>query len=351
VPRRILARWFVHPVPRPPIIPRPPPCLTCPPETFEFRTDLDFQVSLDEGETWRPVHMMSDVGVIVGFDPQPEPPGPDVDSYQMEMVRLDAGMIAPAGAGDGVILLRESPTRRSLGQHTVRKSAAGDGTYRVGSFFDVFVEVSLDGGNTWGAVQRPVHMELNSNPAPVGARTDAFPPAGTYDSPPVQITRYANGILARRYRHPIQIPPIIPRPPPCLTCPPEIYEFQTDLLFEFSVNGGQTWQPGQAPSRVSVSGTSCWIANGTRVFGTEMRRLDAQIPFPGTPGVLLRESPTRKSLGLTSVGDSPSLSQPHRIGSFFDIFTEISLDGGQTWSESLDPTHVVLQPDAPAGAP
>jgi hypothetical protein len=339
-PRRILARWFVHPVPRPPIIPRPPPCLTCPPETFEFRTDLDFQVSLDEGETWRAVHMITDVAVIAVFEPQP------LEAYQMEMVRLDGstGIAAAADLNPGV-RLRESPTRRSLGQHTVRKSAAGDGTYRIGSFFDVFVEVSLDDGQTWGAVQRPVRMELNSNPAPVGARTDAFPPAGTYDSPPVQITRYANGILARRYRHPIQIPPIIPRPPPCLTCPPETYEFQTDLLFEFSVDDGQTWRPGQALSRVGVSSQFQWMAGDTRVYGAEMRRLDAQIPLPGTPGVMLRESPTRKSLGLTSVGDSPSLSQPHRIGSFFDIFTEISLDGGQTWSPSLDATHVVLQPD------
>jgi hypothetical protein len=238
-----------------------------------------------------------------------------------------------------------------LGQHTVRKSAAGDGTYRIGSFFDVFVEVSLDGGQTWGAVQRPVRMELNSNPAAVGARTDAFPPAGTYDSPPVQITRYANGILARRYRHPIFIPPIIPRPPPCLTCPPERYEFQTDLLFEFSANGGQTWQEGRAPSHVAVAVISCCNAGATTMFDTEMLQLDAQIPIPGAPGVRLRESPTLKSRGRTSVGDSPSLSQPHRIGSFFDIFTEISLDGGQNWSRSIEPTHVVLQPDSPAASP
>ena len=75
-----------------------------------------------------------------------------------------------------------------------------------------------------------------------------------------------------------------------------------------------------------------------------MRRLDAQIPIPGTPGVLLRESPTLKSRGLTRVGNSPSLSRPYLVDSFFDIFTEISLDGGQTWSRSLEPTHVELNP-------
>ena len=46
----------------------------------------------------------------------------------------------------------------------------------------------------------------------------------------------------------------------------------------------------------------------------------------------IRESPTRQSLGQTNrVG--AGFAAPD---SFFDIFTELSLDGGQTWHESLD---------------
>ena len=38
------------------------------------------------------------------------------------------------------------------------------------------------------------------------------------------------------------------------------------------------------------------------------------------------------------------LGRTYRIGSFFDVFTEISLDGGQTWSAPVQIS------DAPAGA-
>ena len=46
--------------------------------------------------------------------------------------------------------------------------AQSDGTYRIGSFFDVFTEISLDGGNTWSGVGNPTHIELNPQPFPPG---------------------------------------------------------------------------------------------------------------------------------------------------------------------------------------
>jgi hypothetical protein len=265
-------------------------------------------------------------------------------SFQTEMLQLDiSGGTMPPG-----VMLRESPSRRSLGMTTLRQlpglPGGPPGGYRVSSFFDIWPELSVDGGATWMKARKPSHVELVAQPPPVAERTDLFPPAGSYNSPSAEITRFPNGILARRYRHPILIPPIIPRPPPCLTCPPEIYEFQTDLLFEFSANGGQTWQEGRAPSQVAVEATTCWLFGGLGGYVTEIIRLDAQIPIPGTPGVRLRESPTRKSMGMTSVMDSPSLSLPFNVDSFFDIFTELSLDGGTSWSPSLEPTHVELQP-------
>ena len=115
-------------------------------------------------------------------------------------------------------------------------------------------------------------------------------------------------------------------------------------MFEYSVNGGQIWQEGRVPSQVAVRATTCWIFGGLRGYSTEMLRLDAQIPIPGTPGILLRESPTDHSMGMTTIMDSPSLSLPYIENSFFDINTEISLDGGATWLPSSEPTHVELQP-------
>jgi hypothetical protein len=47
----------------------------------------------------------------------------------------------PSGA-----MVRNSQSEPSRGE--VEIDAQSDGTYRVTSFFDVFTEVSLDGGNT-----------------------------------------------------------------------------------------------------------------------------------------------------------------------------------------------------------
>jgi len=44
------------------------------------------------------------------------------------------------------VTIRESPTLTSTGQTTI--TPQGDG-FHVSSFFDVFTELSLDGGNTW----------------------------------------------------------------------------------------------------------------------------------------------------------------------------------------------------------
>ena len=48
-------------------------------------------------------------------------------------------------------------------------------------------------------------------------------------------------------------------------------------------------------------------------------------------------------MGRTSIRQSPD-GVSYMISSFFDIFTEISLDGGQTWSPSLgEPTTMSLR--------
>jgi len=341
----ILARWYLHRIP--PFPPGgcpfcpPPPCLTCPPEIYRFDTDIRFQWSRDAGQTWNDAAAPADV--VVEVDLIGSTSEDWRDHYETEILKLDiSGGTLPLG-----VMIRESPTRKSLGMTTLRQvpglTAAEPSGYRIGSFFDIFTDISLDGGQTWSAGRKPSHVILTAQPPPVGQATATFPPAGSYNSPRVEITRFPNGLLARRYRHSIRIPPIIPRPWPCLTCPPDIFEFPAPLLFEFSVNGGQTWQEGQAQSLVQVMVDQTMMPGGVMKFDTEMLRLEALIPVAGTPGVRLRESPTRRSMGLTRVTDSPSLSRPFNVDSFFDIFTELSLDGGQTWSPSSEPTHVELQ--------
>ncbi len=67
----------------------------------------------------------------------------------------------------------------------------------------------------------------------------------------------------------------------------------------------------------------------TRHFDTEMLQLDiAGGDLPG--GLMLRESPSKPSLGRTSERNDP-IHPTYHIESFFDVFTEVSTDGGMTW--------------------
>jgi len=60
----------------------------------------------------------------------------DLGNFQTEMLSLDL-------SGGGVTI-RESPTLPSLGQTGI--AGIGGGLYRIDSFFDVFTELSVDGG-------------------------------------------------------------------------------------------------------------------------------------------------------------------------------------------------------------
>jgi hypothetical protein len=213
----------------------------------------------------------------------------------------------------------------------------------INSFFDVFLELSLDGGRTWSPSLRPVHVEYAPVTPQIQEASDNFPPVGTYASPPGVPTHYGNGVLARNFRHRILPPPCPPeclRAPPCLTCPPDFYNLQAQVDFEVSSDGGQTFQPMTASARSRVWTRHSEDTADTRFFETEMLSMDVSGGGGGggAGGVMLRESPTRASIGRTSV--QKNAAGGYRIGSFFDVFTEISLDGGATWSPVADATHV-----------
>jgi hypothetical protein len=84
------------------------------------------------------------------------------------------------------------------------------------------------------------------------------------------------------------------------------------------------------------------VDSDTRFFDAEILAIQMQPSTVG--GVMIRESPTRQSLGKTFVRNGPSLSRPFLVSSFFDVFIEVSLDGGKTWSGVQDGVHVQLNP-------
>jgi hypothetical protein len=63
-------------------------------------------------------------------------------------------------------MIRESPTKASTGKTTI--TDIGGGMWHIDSFFDVFTELSVDGGMTWipKAGNRGTRVNLGGVPEP-----------------------------------------------------------------------------------------------------------------------------------------------------------------------------------------
>ncbi len=126
----------------------------------------------------------------------------------------------------------------------------------------------------------------------------------------------------------------------------EIETFNSGMSGMVSVNGSPE-QPanGTGPVTTKVFGKT---GNIVGTFQTEMLSMSITGTSPFGP-FMLRESPTLQSTGQTSI--APIGGGMFHINSFFDVFTELSIDGGATWIPSSGSTHVDLFPDPePTGA-
>jgi len=203
----------------------------------------------------------------------------------------------------------------------------------------------------------------SGQPAPeIFDPSKCVPPLGKkYKSNPQQIQRYHQRwrmqqqnveIMLRLPRHKLfsgckEPPP--PSPDPGNPPPPQVHMFNSILEAEVSLDGGGTW------SSISVSNETTVLVSHNRregdqdIYDTEMVQLDiAGGSLP--PGVLIRESPSLHSTGQMTVRPAPG---GYMISSFFDVFTELSMDGGATWTPSTDESgapfagHVILAADEP----
>lgn len=97
--------------------------------------------------------------------------------------------------------------------------------------------------------------------------------------------------------------------------------------------GGPTlpsFNPGE-PAAASITGLA--DTPPLHTYSTEMLSLNlGGLPF----GAMIRESPTLASTGGHTIVDTP----PFQITSFFDVFTELSLDSGATWIPATGPVHI-----------
>ncbi len=112
---------------------------------------------------------------------------------ETEMLTMNLTGMGPAGP----LMIRESPTLPSLGR-IVQRTPGVD--FPADSFFDVFFEISLDGGQTWLPVEQPVRME---------AVIDAIPPTLAYYQPPQPIAIPVigpGGQVVAIIRHALHVP-------------------------------------------------------------------------------------------------------------------------------------------------
>jgi hypothetical protein len=116
----------------------------------------------------------------------------------------------------------------------------------------------------------------------------------------------------------------------------------------YTISGfGSARARGFAPASPDP-GPSDGIGPNPQVFDTELVELNLFALSP-IPEVMIRESPSIRSIGVTIREDECpvclSLFTRWRVSSFFDIATEITIDGGNTWTPASDFIHVEQAPD------
>jgi hypothetical protein len=186
---------------------------------------------------------------------------------------------------------------------------------------------------------------LSSARADLVTTSPDLPPAGVYVSPADVHTTYSGPdlevVLQRVEHRPFTDP--VGRD---TIGPDEIENFDSSMQGPALVtvpSMGITNMPATlnatGPVRTIVYGK---VGNTTGTFDTEMLSMSLTGLSPLGP-YMIRESPTLASLGRTSITDIGG--GQYRIGSFFDVFTELSVDGGATWIPSAGPTRVDLVPE------
>jgi hypothetical protein len=311
----------------------PPPG---PPQPHVFGSIVEGLLSMDGGTTFTEVSLPATVTVLVQSN------GMELDAivgprvvYATEMVQLDI-------TGGGGILIRESPTLPSLGETTVRAIPGG---FAISSFFDIFTELSLDGGATWipsttpGGVPLPARVVLaDDDGPPLPVSTDAAPPPNVpYCQPTTNWpVKFGPNIAARNFKH-RNLPNSIN--PPALGQTAFYSANNTLIEAELSTDGGATFNAGSALAQMAVRIHHTVDAGPHRYFDTEMLQLNlsgGSLP----PGVLLRASPTLPSTGEHIIRQAGPTGLT--VGSYFDVFLELSVDNGITWAPASGPVHMTL---------
>jgi len=172
-----------------------------------------------------------------------------------------------------------------------------DGTYRISSFFDIFTELSLDGGATWaGPTNGPVRVQLTPQANEQPTSSPNLPVTNApYVSPQQWHALYANGIIITNVIHD-RFTQSQPPPPPGGSQVEKLWLDGERAGFDEWVDKTFTPFSIQATSSVQVNSRAEQDTSNTRFFDTEMLSLNLSgggLP----PGVMIRESPSQSVFG------------------------------------------------------
>jgi hypothetical protein len=280
-------------------------------QVYPFTATIDYEISYDAGQTWQYVRVPNSatIGVTHSSD------AGDTEYYDMETLQFNlSGGDMMAG-----VMMRESPTLASLSKMYLQTVSGG---YNVSSFFDIFTELSVDGGQTWAPAQATLPMELQFY-TPQSFSSDLFP-SGRYKMNPDDIILWPMGITMKNAIH-HSFDSQAPLPSPGMN---QVYTFTGTVTLDISLDAGLTWSPYDATAIYNITLNHVADEGSLGLYTSTVNILNiggGSLP----PVVMIRESPTRLSTGEMDV---IALSDGYKIDSFFDIFLEISVDGGMSWS-------------------
>jgi len=290
-----------------------------PPTTVSANVQTKFWYSTDSGATYQFASSAATAQVRVN---NTSSSGADGVPIGLEVLSLNiAGGGLPAG-----VMIRESPTLASSGSTTY--TWRSEGYYRVNSFFDLAMELTTDGGATWTPAAQSRYVTSRAQPTVVAPTATYLPPAATLNMDWGTSIAFANGVVLQDVRiHDYSSSIAFPGPGATST-----NTFSATLDGMLSTDGGATFNSLSTGGSISVSIHDVLDQGTGRQFASEM--LAMSLSGGSLPsGFMIRESPTHASLGTAT--DAALVSGNHRISSFFDVFTELSIDGGQSWLPAL----------------
>jgi hypothetical protein len=318
----------------------------CDEQTASVTAHASFEWSTDDGQTW--TEHTADCELTMVSRRAPVAGSTGLFDTEMLAMSLSGGSLPPG------MRLRESPSRPSKGRTSIASrlmEEEGIYHYAIDSFFDIFTELSLDGGSTWEPAIAALHLELHSGAPPVMSRSDWLPLVASYRESDFGFAVPFGPLAAIRFWQTDCASPLCsfvdgraPAPAPGSNL---VKTMTAPVSCDITLDGGTGHHRATGMADITVLHSDMTTDGGGWTLTGEILQLDVELGGAGLPsGLRLRESPTRASTGRTSM----RLSDGHfQVDSFFDIFTELSLDGGASWTTACKPLRIHAGPSAGPG--